>query len=160
MTENLAFEKNVILTTGFSSKYPVGGASALTDGLMGVNDYHFNWLGFEGPDMVAVVDLGEPIEIRSIETSFLQDIQSWVFLPMEVSYSGSNDNQNFTLIKSLKTQNSPHQSEAFIENYKAEFPPMKSRYVKVVGKNMGTCPSWHPGYGYPAWIFCDEMVMK
>ncbi len=25
----------------------------------GINDYHFNWLGFEGPDMVAVIDFEE-----------------------------------------------------------------------------------------------------
>ena len=83
MQDHLALFKPVELLTQSSEKYSVGGALALTDGLKGVNDYHFNWLGFEGPDMEAIIDLGNETEIHSVETSFLQDIQSWVFLPLQ-----------------------------------------------------------------------------
>jgi hexosaminidase len=158
--QNMALGKPVMLTTEFSEKYPVGGNKALTDGLKGVNDYHFNWLGFEGPDMIAIVDLGEPKDIRSIQTSFLQDIQSWVFMPVEVSYFGSNDNIKFTLIRSLHAKISGHQQGVVIEDFKADFEPIKDRYIKVVAKNIGTCPPWHPGYGSPAWIFCDEILLR
>jgi len=158
--QNMALGKPVMLTTEFSEKYPVGGNKALTDGLKGVNDYHFNWLGFEGPDMIAIVDLGEPKDIRSIQTSFLQDIQSWVFMPVEVSYFGSNDNIKFTLIHSLHAKISGHQQGVVIEDFKADFEPIKDRYIKVVAKNIGTCPPWHPGYSSPAWIFCDEILLR
>jgi hypothetical protein len=160
MQENLALFKPVELLTQSSEKYSVGGGAALTDGLKGVNDYHFNWLGFEGPDMEAIIDLGKEMEIHTIGTSFLQDIQSWVFCPLRVNYFGSRDGVTYFILKSVKTVTSPHHNGAVIENYKAMFPGFYVRYVKVVGKNMGTCPSWHPGGGYPAWIFCDEVIVK
>jgi hypothetical protein len=160
MQDHLALFKPVELLTKSSEKYSVGGAAALTDGLKGVNDYHFNWLGFEGPDLEAIIDLGNETEINSIETFFLQDIQSWVFLPLKVEYLVSSDKLNFFVVKSIKTEISQHQTGAFIKDYKAEFAPVKTRYVKIAGKNMKNCPAWHPGFGYPAWIFCDEIIVN
>lgn len=160
MQDNLALFKPVELQSKSSEKYAVGGAAALTDGLKGINDYHFNWLGFEGPDMEAIIDLGSEFEIHSIETSFLQDIQSWVFCPLRVIYFGSRDGITWFILTSIKTNTSPHQQGAVVEDYKALFQGFYVRYIKVVGKNMGTCPSWHPGGGHPAWIFCDEVVVK
>ncbi len=86
MQPHLALNKPVRLLTESSDKYPVGGAGAITNGLKGINDYHFNWLGFEGPDLVAIIDLEEEAEVRSIEADFLQEIKSWVFLPDEVQF--------------------------------------------------------------------------
>jgi hypothetical protein len=160
MQDHLALFKPVELLTESSEKYSVGGGAALTDGLKGVNDYHFNWLGFEGTNLEAIIDLGSEKEIHSIETSFLQDIQSWVFFPLQVNYFGSRDGVTYFILKSVKTVTPPHQNGTIIEDYKARFPGFYVRYVKVVGKNMGTCPSWHPGGGYPAWIFCDEVIVK
>ena len=48
MQNHLALNTSVELLTESSPKYPVGGAAALTDGLKGISDYHFNWLGFSG----------------------------------------------------------------------------------------------------------------
>ena len=158
--DNLAIFKPAELLTQPSEKYPVGGSQALTDGLKGVNDYHFNWLGFEGPDLEAIIDLGIETEIHSIETSFLQDIQSWVFMPVEVNFFVSADKINFTLLKSMKPITPQNQSNAIVEDFYAETDPVRARYIKVCGKNMGTCPTWHPGYGYSSWIFCDEVIVR
>ena len=158
--DNLAIFKPAELLTQPSEKYPVGGSQALTDGLKGVNDYHFNWLGFEGPDLEAIIDLGIETEIHSIETSFLQDIQSWVFMPVEVNFFVSADKINFTLLKSMKPVTPQNQSNAIVEDFYAETDPVRARYIKVRGKNMETCPAWHPGYGYSSWIFCDEVIVR
>ena len=37
---------------------------------------------------------------------------------------------------------------------------LKGRYVKVLAKNRGVCPSWHPGAGGKAWIFADEISIE
>ncbi len=158
--DNLALFKQVELKFPGSEKYPVGGGKSLTDGLKGVNDYHFNWLGFEGTDLEAVIDLGRESDIQTIETSFLQDIQSWVFLPVKVDYYYSSDKINFNLLRSIETDISQHQTGTIIKDYKAAPSPVKARFIKILGKNTGTCPPWHPGYGYPAWIFCDEVIIK
>lgn len=35
-----------------------------------------------------------------------------------------------------------------------------ARYVKVIAKNYGTIPEWHPGAGGEAFIFVDEFWVK
>lgn len=159
MQNHLALNKPVNLLTEASEKYPVEGAKALTDGLKGINDYHFNWLGFEGPDLIAIIDLETEQEMKSIESDFLQEIKSWVFLPEQVQYYSSIDGDNFTLINTVKNSIPENRESTFIETFKSDFTPLKARYIKVIAKNKGICPDWHPGASYPAWIFCDEIVV-
>jgi len=45
------------LKTKYSDTYPVGGVQALNDQLFGSLDYHHNWLGFQGEDMIVEIDL-------------------------------------------------------------------------------------------------------
>jgi hexosaminidase len=47
-----------------------------------------------------------------------------------------------------------------IEPFKAKFDQVKGQYVKVLGKNRGTCPAWHPGAGDTCWIFADEVIVE
>ncbi|MCF8368025.1 MAG: DUF4838 domain-containing protein [Bacteroidales bacterium] len=159
MQKHLALNKPTQLLTESSQKYPVGGAGALTDGLKGVNDYHFNWLGFEGPDMIAVIDLESEIEIHSIEVDFFQEIKSWVFLPDKVEIYFSNTNEDFKLTGIIKNDVHEKKDGTFIKTYKNEFDKVKTRYIKIIAINQGICPDWHPGAGYPSWIFCDEVVV-
>jgi hypothetical protein len=158
MNSHLAMNKSVSIEIEASPKYPVGGGSALTDGLKGINDYHFNWLGFEGPDMVAVIDLEEILEIKSVEAGFLQEIKSWVFLPefMEISYSLNG--KDFTHIETIKNEIPEKKDGTFTESFNVEFKPVEVRYLKIIAKNKGICPMWHPGAGNPSWIFCDEIT--
>ncbi len=159
MREHLALNRPVDLLTEPSPKYPVGGAAALTDGLKGINDYHFNWLGFEGPDMVAVIDLGGERQISRVEMDFLQEIKSWVFLPQEVELYVEDAGGSF--IPAVRRDNSiPVDREGtFVETFSLDLNPVTTKRIKVVAKNMGTCPDWHPGATYPAWIFCDEVMV-
>lgn len=159
MQAHLALNKPVTLLTESSEKYPVGGANALTNGLKGINDYHFNWLGFEGPDLVAIIDLEEKKEIQSIEADFLQEIKSWVFLPDEIQFYYSSDNEDYVLAGSIQNSIPENRESTFIETFKLEFDPVEARYIKIIAKNKGICPDWHPGATYPAWIFCDEVMV-
>jgi len=36
----------------------------------------------------------------------------------------------------------------------------KARFVRVRASNFGTIPEWHPGAGYPAFIFIDEITVN
>jgi hypothetical protein len=33
-------------------------------------------------------------------------------------------------------------------------------HIRVVAKNIGTCPDWHQGAGGKAWIFADEIIIE
>jgi hypothetical protein len=37
---------------------------------------------------------------------------------------------------------------------------VKARYVKVKARNFGPIPEWHPGAGYPSFIFIDEITIQ
>ncbi len=157
MKNHLALNKPVTLFTECSPKYDVGGAKALTDGLKGINDYHFNWLGFEGEDMVAVIDLEKVQKIHTIETGFLQENYSWIFLPQQVDFFISVDGKSYRKVGAVKNIIPDKKDGVFIQSFNSEFTPTEARFVKVFAKSMKTCPDWHPGAGNPSWIFCDEV---
>jgi hypothetical protein len=160
MKPHLAMNKTVMLENEASPKYPVGGAAALTDGLIGINDYHFNWLGFEGPDMVATIDLGENKKIAQINAGFLQEIKSWVFLPEFVQLSISEDGVSFKNIANIVNTIPEKKEGTFTHAFEMKFEPVQTRFVKITAKNKGECPMWHPGAGNPSWIFCDEISVN
>lgn len=157
---SLSLEKPVELLTEASPKYPAGGGNALTDGLKGINDYHFNWLGFEGPDMVAVIDLQDNKHVSSVKMDFLQEIKSWIFLPISVKVEVSDDGALFREIAKMQNKVSEEKDGTFTETFEAHFSSLKARYIKVTAVNRGACPEWHPGAGQPSWIFCDEITVK
>ena len=146
--------------TTYSPKYPVGGEAALTDKLMGGLHFRFNWLGFEGEDMVITADLGEEEQFSSISMNFLKDVGSWVFLPEEVIIEVSNDGINFTKVASHQFDNSNRHYLVESVPLQLNFPEVEARYLKITALSMLTCPEWHRGYGMPSWIFCDEVILE
>ncbi|MCK9400451.1 MAG: DUF4838 domain-containing protein [Bacteroidales bacterium] len=157
---HLAIDKEVTLLTPFSPKYEAGGAKALTDGLKGIDDYHFNWLGFEGEDLEAIIDLGKETVIREISVDFLQDVQSWVFLPKQFTASYSTDGEQFTEIGTVENITPDNKTGAFIKTFTIPAENIKARYIKVKAESLKICPGWHIGSGKKSWIFTDEIVVK
>ncbi len=160
MPQHLALFCDVTLLTEPSPKYPAGGASALTDGLRGLEDYNCNWLGFEGNDLKAVIDLGEVKTINTITADFLQDIVSWVFLPARVIYEISIDGKNFEECGVVENRISERRGGKFIESFCARLNGRMARYIRVSAENIKKCPDWHIGRGGKAWIFTDEIIVN
>jgi hypothetical protein len=160
LIKSISLNKPVELFTAYSPKYDAGGEKALTDGLRGLMDYHYNWLGFEGEDMSAVIDLGKEMPVHEISMDFLQQTGAWIFLPKRVDFYVSLDGNNFTRIRSVTNQAPETQEDIFKENFSSGLTETNARYVKVFAINMKTCPSWHIGAGSKAWLFTDEIVVK
>lgn len=160
MKKHLALFKPVILAVPASTKYHNGEQSALTDGLKGWNDYHMNYLGWEGEDMEAVIDLGRLQTVRRVSSDFLQDINSWVFMPLGFEVAVSPDGSRYTTVGRM-TNDVPEQTAgAFSRAFGADFQPLKARYIRVKASSRKTCPLWHKGAGGLAWIFTDEIVVE
>ena len=161
MIEHVAQDKKVTFEIPFSPKYPAKGANTLTDGTGGYQDYHYNWLGWEGEDMIATVDLGETKNISTISCDFMEDQKSWIFFPSHVEYFYSDNGKTFTPFGSVMCDAPQANKDANIKTFNVvhkTFSP--ARYVKVVAHNLKTCPRWHIGAGYPCWIFCDEIIVR
>jgi hypothetical protein len=158
--KNLAKGKTVKVLTEYSETYPVNGARALTDGLMGDLDFHHNWLGFQGHNMIVNIDLQKPETISSVSMNFLKAVNSWVFLPEEVFIEISNDGKNYKRIATLFGDNSNRNYLVESIPFNLKFKPKKTRYIRVTAISMKQCPEWHRGFGNPSWIFIDELIIE
>ncbi|RYJ41466.1 GH92 family glycosyl hydrolase [Flavobacterium beibuense] len=144
----------------YNKLYHGGGAEGLIDGIKGTTNWRKgDWQGYQDQDFEAVVDLQEEMPITLIEASFLQDSRSWILMPVKVEYYVSNDNRDFTLVKTIETKTDARQDNV-IENYIAHLNNVSARYVKVKAYNFGTLPQWHQGTGGQAFIFIDEITIN
>ncbi len=153
-------DRFIKLNTTYANQYAAGGDRALIDGIRGSDNFRTgSWQGYEGKDLDAVVDLGAIKDISKITIGCLQDQGSWVFLPSEVIFYSSMDGKSFTEVARDKNSIPQNTSVATINDFEI-VKSIKARYIKVVAKNSGPCPAWHPGKGKPSWIFADEISIE
>ncbi len=158
--DNVLQDAEIKLLTEDSPKYPVGEAGALNDKLLGGLDFRFNWLGFEDEDMIVRIDLQKEKEFSRLQMNFLKAVNSWVFLPTNLKVEISADGENFKEIASTKGDNSDRSYLVRSIPFVLEFEKTKARYLKITAISMKTCPEWHRGFGKPAWIFTDEIILQ
>ena len=79
--------KRLLLEKSPSIKYPGWGELGLVDGRQGGIDYHeSDWIGFEGENLDATIDLGEQKSISSIRLSCLRTRTPGSFYPLPSSF--------------------------------------------------------------------------
>ena len=161
VTINLATGKKVTYNIPYSNRYKAFGNKTLVNGIRGSGAFNDGqWQGFEGTDMDVVIDLGNEMAVTFISSRFLSNVGSWIFLPEKVDYSVSADGDSFTPLHSIVTAVKPEEQGNRTEEYFTSFPEITARYVRVVARGLGTCPSWHTGAGGKAWLFCDEIIIE
>lgn len=116
------------------------------------------WLGWQGPDMEAVIDLGKAQAISTVTVHLLDQQASWVYLPEYVEVFVSEDGKNFQ--SAGKTTDSEKDTKTNTVSMTVAAKADKARYVKVFAKNHGTIADGKPGAGSKAWLFVDEIAVK
>jgi predicted alpha-1,2-mannosidase len=160
MFTKITHNRKIALNTAYSPQYSAGGDIALIDTLRGTDDFRTGtWQGYHGVDLDVVIDLGERENLRKIVTGFIQDQNSWIFMPLEVEYAVSNDGKKFLVIGTLKNDVPPEKEGAVCKDFSLSIQPTRARFVRVRAKNRKVCPHWHNGAGNKAWIFADEIVI-
>ena len=82
----------ITLQSSYSSQYSGGGDFALIDGIRGSANWGGGrWQGYQGKDLVAVLDLGAVQSISKVSVGFLQDVGSWIWMPRRVEIELSFD---------------------------------------------------------------------
>ena len=158
--ENMAVGSGITLENPPNKKYKGESDRALINGMGGTINYQDeSWQGFEAEDLVAIIDFGSAKAINSVEVRFLQSQVFWIFLPYHIQIEHSIDGNHFELIYEDYPSND-FSFEQKIISYKANFDPLKSRFIRVKGYNIDECPDYHPGAGGPSWIFSDEIVIN
>ncbi|MBN2279095.1 MAG: GH92 family glycosyl hydrolase [Candidatus Marinimicrobia bacterium] len=159
--KKIPYRKSIEIASKMSGHYSGDGETTLIDYNTGSENLASGqWLGFEGQDFEAVVDIFETKEIHLISTNFIQHMEKWVFMPLDVTYSVSDDGENFTTVATLKHDIPMEKEGPVIRKFSQKFSNLRARYVKVHARNIKVCPPWHRGNGGPAWIFIDEIVVE
>lgn len=159
--QNIAYGKKVSLTTK-PKKYANEDPQTLTDGAFGGGNFYANWLGFEGNDLEAVIDLEAPTRINRVSSAFLQVTNHIVFFPDSVEYWYSTDGQHYERFDILQNQSPLTKTSKIndIQYFVSSSGAINARYIKIIGKNKGVAPVWHHAAGLPAWIFIDEVMVE
>jgi len=153
--------RTIKLNTRYSPQYAAGGDKALIDNLRGSDDFRLGtYQGYEGVNVDAVIEFAKPTNIKKVSVGFIQDINAWVFMPEYVELFVSDDGINFT--SAGKTMNTVAQDKPgkIVKEFVINIPKTETRFIKVVGKNIGKCPPDHKAAGSPAWIFADEISVE
>lgn len=153
--------RKISITHPYAGQYAAGGDIALIDFKRGGENFRTGfWQGYEGVDLEAVVDLGVVQPVSRVAAGFLQDQGSWIFMPTEVVIFVSVDGTNFREISRISNTIDERKTEAITHEFTTELKGTNARFIKVIAKNRGTCPDWHPGAGGKAWIFTDEITIE
>lgn len=157
---NKAADAKVIWNNKPAPRYQPISDKALTDGLYGGAGYVESWVGWEGQNADFILDMGTEKTFQSVSTDFLQQLGAWVLLPKSVTYYYSKDNKTYTEMGSHDFPEDRDGSIKFVLGTVEISSPVTARYIRVVAKTIGLCPSWHYGVGYPAWFFMDEVNVQ
>lgn len=158
---NLASDKKVSLLTN-PKKYANEDPQVLTDGALGGNSFYSNWLGFEGNDLDAIIDLDSIQVINNLSLNFLQVTNHIVFYPLQVQFEISRDSvswKSFPIILN-ELSLSPKSKVNDIQTFSQVVNKEKARYIRVIGSNIEKAPLWHHGADLPSWIFADELIVE
>ncbi len=163
------FERHYIKNTTFVNEpdkhYSKDADIALMDGKQGViGDYYWdNWLGFNGNDMEATIELTDPLDIKILKIGYAHCPNSWVIWPKSVRYSLSSDGKNFTEWESaIMTEISLPDNKVPQGRYEA-FASLSAkgvRYIRLKVENEKELPLWHPNKGEKAWLMVDEIIVE
>ena len=130
--------------------------------MLGTRDHRDgSWLGFSGVDLEAVVELDRPQELRSLGVDCLRSQGAWIFFPQRVDFLVSADGRVWKELGSVRPppERDPEKaSKRFQIVVPDDVGPVRT--IRVVARNHGALPDWHPGAGEDAWLFVDEVVVE
>lgn len=157
---NKATAKPVTLKEEPSRGYIFNGAQVLTDGLVGNDNYKTGrWLGFQGKDMDATIDLLKPTEFSKVSFNTNVVMGDWIMDATGVTVKVSDDGKTFREVSSETFPQPENSYKSYLGSHEIKFAPVTARYVEVIIKS-GKLPAWHSGAGNPAYIFVDEINIQ
>lgn len=157
---NKATAKPVTLRVAPSKGYDFNGGPELTDGLSGNDNYKTGrWLGFQGKDVDAVIDLKEPTEFSRVAFNTNVVKGDWIMGAAGITVKVSDDGQTFKEVAAKTIPSLGKDDKDGLYPQEITFAPVKARYVEVIIKS-DKLPAWHGGAGNPAFLFVDEINIQ
>jgi hexosaminidase len=152
MVPNLALGDSVSYATPPAGRY----SADLTDGILGSDFDDGAWAGWQGTDMDATIDLGQPTPLHSIDARFLQQAEALVLLPGDVTFETSDDDKTWTTLQTVPITVDAGDMRTSVRDVQwSAQAPVTARYLRVVATRYGQQVN-----GIDTWIFSDEIIVK
>jgi hypothetical protein len=134
-----ALGRPVVLANAFSEEHPGRGPGGLTDGHLADHPTSHDpaWQGFHKTDLVATIDMGRVVPVRSLACRFLHESRTRVWLPKSVTYSASQDGSEFTPIATMPPDTTSLAAEADIVTCAVDGLDLDARYLRVQATQHG-----------------------
>lgn len=150
--------RSVSYSMPYNPQYSAGGDKGLVDQLRGGSDFRSGyWQGFQGEDVVITVQLDGVEEFSVLKASFIQDINSWIWMPKSIRFSYSMDGKNYTIFEKLEHDIPTKEYGVFNLTLEQSTSKKKARFIRLEAEQYGTIPNWHLGKGGESFIFIDEI---
>jgi hypothetical protein len=143
-----ALGRPVTLASPPGGGYTAPGVQGLTDGFVGRSPDFLNltWLGVEGRNFDATIDLGRELDIREAGAHFLQSVPVGIRIPARVDVLVSSDGKEFRTVGAVN--HTPDERPAYRRTLSVQLKGVTGRFVRVVGHNPGS------------WLFADEVFVN
>lgn len=153
---------NISLEGPPSEKYKANGPLSLIDGKKGTSRFTEGlWIGYEGEDLTATLELSGEEEITEVTVSALSEQGSWILYPKSIEVLSSADGKTFRPAGELQI---PLEEAAVLisgmQYFKVPALIGTSKFVRVIVKSHLSNPDWHPNPGGKCWIFIDEILLN
>ncbi|MFC5741631.1 family 20 glycosylhydrolase [Dyella tabacisoli] len=155
LVQNLALGKPIRFATPPHPRYSKNSATALVDGVLGSDDFKDGtWLGWQGANLDATIDLQQAHIIHSISIGFLQQESSWIRPPKRVTFETSDDGRHWQRQYTSDVALIPSDSTSPIRGveYTAEHP-LTARFIRVIADRYGKFNN------NESWTFADEILV-
>ena len=120
----------------------------LTDGYRARSPDFMNpeWLGIEGKNLEATIDMGQVIDVRAVGGHFLQWVGAGIRIPQTTDVLVSDDGKEFRKVATVK--HPTDEGAAYTRTLAAKLKGVKGRFVRVVAHTNGL------------WLFADEIFVN
>lgn len=152
--------KNIVFETEISDKYSSGGKQCVVNGIAApINKFSGpEWLGFEGTDCIAIIDLEKTINPKSVKIQTYHAPSSWVHRPKNIIVEASVDGKNFEPLSKWSAEDvSPSR---YIEANLISNTTTMYRYLKIRATNHGIIEEGQAGAGHKSWLFIGEITVE
>ena len=163
---DIAFNKATmcpITLTGLqpAANYAYDGPITLVDGMRGSVAYNNGaWLGFQGGDVTAVIDLGKQTSVQRVTVNANVTLDGWIMGCKGLEAAVSDDGKTYRPVGSKTFPDETDLHKHSIETYETSFDPVEARYVKVTIKPFPSLPKGHYGAGTKPYLFIDEITVE
>ena len=143
-------------------QYRAGGSDTLLDGRRGNERWQTGgWLGWQGVDVEATLELERPATIHSVSAGFLQDARSWIWMPRHLEVEVSRDGKRWRTLGRAEHDVRPEQMDpVVVQTLEVTGKAARVRFIRLRAPTLGAIPPWHPGAGGQSFVFMDEIVVR